>query len=339
MRATGLVAAWVCAASLVGCSGDDTQHWYLGPIQPRDAGTNEAQTSMSDANPAEVSQQAAQQCHVAPISADSHGMASLRILGRRAVLTTAQSVHVLAVGEDGCPDGLVGEFAEHGVLPATCLGALPLSVNRLLVAYENRFEILGGTGKTIGSCPIDAQTAPPRLLTATGDDGWTAGFRAVALQAYQSPIGATAVCSPGGRVSLSPAPFAVMALASTQQHGWVTAEQRKRQSRPTVSIYDEQGRLEKTSIALQSGDAVELCSGTSVTDSPAGIWIADGACHQVVLLDRTTMNPIAISHFDAPPVSVVWAAEARAVLVVTLQTDGSSARGGVVRFATITPES
>jgi hypothetical protein len=323
-------AAMILAgAAVVGCGADDTTHWYLGEVTSPEAGSR-PEASLPDTAPPLASLSAAS-CEVPPLPVpNDNTLASLQTLGQRAMLTTQGSVRALGLGENGCPEQDVSGFGNHGVLSVQALGALPLSANRTLVATTEGFSVLDASGAALGTCA--SAESPARILTPTGGSSWVTAFRGSPLTAYEAPVGDSApACQRSGEISLTPAPLLVTSLAKTNAGGWVTVQQQDETSSLTVAVYDSNGKQ------ISSGDSAgfHLCSGTWVVDSPAGYWVVDGACRQIVLFRSDTMVPIAVSRFDTTPLSAAWV-DAADLLLVSATRFGP--QGSVVEFMTVTPD-
>jgi hypothetical protein len=315
MRLHVLLLAPVLAASA--CGGDDDDPAFLGPV---DGGAVQ-DAKQPDVAPPPVSVLASAACAgSAPVDTPAGTIAvrSIATLESRGLLALHGEVRAVQIGGDGCPGAAIPSFGNAGSLSIDATSAVALPGGRSLVASGSGTLLLDSTGAQIDSCKADGEDMVTRALHATADGRVAAAFTKSPIALLDLGLAANQCTSVP--LSLSPAPYALTAVAFALPGGFVTVEQASPASPLVVARYGTDGVRIASSSAFASQTASKLCSATGLIDTPAGVFVTDTTCRRAVLFEGETLHATHEITFDPAPRGAALSPDQRHVLVALAQS-------------------
>jgi hypothetical protein len=324
MRLHALLLAPVLAASA--CGGDDDDPAFLGPV---DGGAVQDATQ-SDVAPPPVSTLTSAACTGStPVEAsgDTIAIRSLATLESRGLLALHEQVRAVQVGADGCPGAAIPSFGNAGSLAIDAVSAVALPGGRSLVATGTDTLLLDSTGAQVDTCKADGESMVARTLHANADGRVAAAFTKSPIALLD--LGLTTTQCTSVPLPLSPAPFALTAVAIALAGGFVTVEQASPASPLVVARYGTDGVRVASSSAFASQPASKLCSATGLLDTPAGIFVTDTTCRRAVLFEKDALHATSELAFDRSPRGAALTPDKTHVLIALVQ---SVEKGSIATF-------
>jgi hypothetical protein len=315
MRLHVLLLAPVLAASA--CGGDDDDLAFLGPV---DGGAVQ-DAKQPDVAPPPVSTLASAACTgSAPVEAPAGTIAvrSVATLESRGLLALHEEVRAVQVDAFGCPGAAIPSFGTSGSLSIDATSAVALPGGRSLVATGTGTLLLDSTGAQIDSCKANGGTMVARALHASADGRVAAAFTKSPISLLDLGLAANQCTSVP--LSLSPAPFALTAVAFALTGGFVTVEQASPASPLVVARYGSDGVRIASSSAFASQPASKLCSATGLIDTPAGVFVTDTTCRRAVLFEKEALYATSEITFDLAPRGAALSPDQRHVVIALAQS-------------------
>jgi hypothetical protein len=328
MRLHALFLAPVLAASA--CGGDDDDPAFLGPV---DGGAVQ-DAKQPDVAPPPVSALVSAACAGStPVEAPVGTIAvrSVATLESRGLLALDAEVRAVQVGADGCPGAAIPSFGNAGSLAIDATSAVALPGGRSLVATGTGTLLLDSTGAQIDGCKADGQSLVARALHASADGRVIAAFTKSPIALLDLALGANQCTSV--HLSLSPAPYALTAVAFALTGGFVTVEQASPASPLVVARYGTDGVRIASSSAFASQPASKLCSATGLIDTPAGVFVTDTTCRRAVLFEKEALHATGEIAFDFAPRGAALSPDQRHVLIALTQSVHAGTKATFERIA------
>ena len=239
--------------------------------------------------------------------AEPNNIRSLALRENRALLVLRDQIVSLETEAGGCPIGPTLSFGVGGFLSVDAAFAVALSSNRSLVAAVDGTRLLDGNGSETQTCP----GLVARFLSVGDGDMVVSAFTRSPIVLIDSSV---SPCS-SLEVQLTPAPYAVVAVAARQSGGFYTAELSSRVSPLVLAKYDADGTRVASSSAFASHQASKLCSVSGIVETSDGVFVVDTTCRRGILFDADSLYSVAAVVFDDVPFGAALSSDGSSVSV------------------------